>query len=154
MPKLDSEGFIVNEMGQPHERGVVTADDGGVIDILYKKAKSRKWFILFFSLVDFTDVIQKIEYSYYAPKSDRNKGFELSILMHKNTTLVFCYKQYMTPEQLRQIFAEGSNRDTRWDPANDIAFLRMRGEPAPITAQRWAFFEEFMDYCRKQQLGE
>lgn len=148
MTQLDSEGFIVNE------RGVVATDEGGVIDILYQKAKSRKWYVLFFSLIDFVDEIKKIEYRYYAPKSGRNKGFELSVLMDKHTTLVFCYKQWMTPQQLEQIFIEGSNRETRWDSKNDIAFFRVRGELAPVTAIRWAFFEEFVDYCKKQQYGE
>ena len=90
MPHLDPEGFIVNQKGESPDPGVAMTDEGGVIDILYQKAKSRKWYVLFFSPIDFVDEIKKIEYRYYAPKSDRNKGLELSILLDKQTTLVFC----------------------------------------------------------------
>ena len=154
-PRLDEEGFIVNaEADDKLKSGIATTDEGGVIDIIYRKAKTRKWYILFFPFLDFSDVIIKIEHTYYPPKSDKNRGFEMSIMLDKQTVLVMCYKQYMTPAQLQEIFAGSSDHKVPLNPDQDIAFLRMRGEDARTTALRWAFFQEFMDYSTKQERGQ
>lgn len=144
--KLDSEGFIVGSSG------LAITDEGGLIDIIYQKLMTNKWYIMFFPWSGLGSLYSEIENSFYAPKTDRAKGFELSALYDKATVLVFAYKKWMSNAQLNGIMRKYTDMVIPED--KDVFLPTIESESIESQNTRFLFHNEFADYYRKQMSNE
>ena len=149
---LDENGFIKNT------GSLAFVDQGELIDLMYKRFKTEKWYIMFLPWQGFDYVAHKIEITFY--KDDRNHGFEISPIFTHNCVLVMCYKQFMSPQNLYELL---NNTCKYADPSfksipegKDIIFFQgTRDLESPTQKQmRFNLFMDFTDYCKKQVSGE
>lgn len=163
--KLDSNGFVILADGR--KSGMAMVDLGGLLDLMWRRFNTEKWYIIFFPLDGFYPIYSKIEEEFYTPSTDRNKGYEILPLLDRNTTIVMCYKEWMTPKQLGDLMRKigDANKNEPFIPMNqdlpsleipegkDVAFITVKNESPMSWNMRLDFFREFNDYCKKQQTG-
>lgn len=146
---LDKDGFI-----NGGQSGMLMLDEGEMLDLLYKRFKTEKWWMFFFPLSGLNSIYSKIENEYYTPGSERNKGFECPMLFDRNTVVVMCYKEWMSPAQLKHTMEEfGGNSPFPVDGQRDIGFIELEGENPAARGMRMQLYFDLHDYCVKQETG-
>lgn len=145
MVLLDNNGFYKNT-----KQTIDLVDDEGLYDLMSQKFKTEKWYILFFPMHGFDFLLKEMEDRFYNPKSDRNKGFELSVLFDRNTILVMAYKEWMNPITFKALLDEVMEyKDEAFNEIpkdKDIVMFRYKGETQAEFNPRWNIFNGFNRY--------
>ena len=148
MINIDREGFFV---GPP---GLALATYGDVVDLMYKRYKTEKWYIMWFPWHGLDGIYRDIEEKFYKPGSNKNKGFEIAPMPDKSLILVFCYKNWMSHQQLTKLVNDLELAPFFKIPeGKDLIFMELKDEPIIIRGARMSTFVDFNDYVTKQETG-
>lgn len=150
MRYTDSLGFTNNPKNQMFS--MIT--EGEAYQIIYEKAKTEKWWMLFFPYSGLSEVYAEIENKFYTPKSGRNRGFELLPMLNMNCMMVMCYKDWMSKEQFSKLMMKYFGNPFDIPEGKDIAFCTYKGESEFGQKIRMNFFMSIHDFYLKQEKGE
>jgi hypothetical protein len=153
MRYTDSLGFTKPDAVLGGQSGYAMIDEGELYEILYEKAKSNKWWILFFPNRGLSPIYREIEETYYKPKSGRNIGFEL-IPTFPDTVIVMCFKDWMNNKQLSKLLREFLPGTPDIPEGKDISIMTYQGEPETSLMTRQNLLMSFNDYFVKIENGE
>ena len=161
---LDSNGFIkVASNGY----GLAMVDPGEMIDLIYQRLKTEKWYIMFFPINGFDPIYSAIEETFYKPKSGKNKGFEIVTMFDRNTILIMCYKEWMSSKELTALILKVGSAHKNMPFSNmkdgkplmeiedgkDIMFVQAMNESKSSIEPRLGLWAEVQDYFLKQVHG-
>lgn len=148
MIELDGNGFFA---GTP---GIAIANYGDVVDLMYKRYKTEKWFIMWFPWSGLDDIYAKIEETFYKPGTHKNAGFEIAPLHDKSCILIFCYKPWMSSKQLTDL-VNGLELAPHFTipEGKDLIFMELKDEFILARGVRMSTFVDFNDYVTKQETG-
>jgi hypothetical protein len=132
------------------QTGFGMIDEGQLFQILYEKAKTNRWYILFFPS-EFSHVYHEIEETFYAPKSGRNIGFEIIPIPTQPTAIIMCFKDWMKKEELSKIFEKHLQEHFMLPDGKDISVITYDGEDKNLEYLRMGLLYQLNDYFIKQE---
>jgi hypothetical protein len=97
--RIDNPNFDINK----YQKFIQPTTGVGIRDWLYERYKSGEWWIIAAPALQAADIGEVIEHRYYDPKDkEKNKDFELTLLLNEAVAFIACKKTRMTCEQFKE----------------------------------------------------